>query len=1210
LDYNNYYTGGTVLGVFNGTTVGDINTWKTLSGQDANSVSVFPPFYDLPQSLDIDGFDGITCPVLPAVPTDINGETRQYSVTSMGAYQLQPYPTEKVKHLLYNFPSEAITNQVVPIEVEVSNYSAIAVDSILFEYAVNGGTPIAYSWTPSSPLGTFSKDTANLGSITALADATIEVWIVSVNNLSNALNDTAVGHFEVKPLAEFAPPFVKDTISQLSFNVNVTIRQSTGAPVVAPKMYIHTIVNGSSHLYDSVMLVQSVPNATLWTATVPPKYYGSKVIYSLQVSDTLTPANSVTLTDSTYIIFKMSQQQSDYIYFGAYDSLAGMGNTAIVLMDGAVNSWSRHLYLNSTLTNFNSALPVELNSIAFRITTPSLTHRTQIRVYMKATNLLAQTTTAYLNPISDGATLVYQGPMTLVSPGWINLSFTGNPFLLPAGSNLMVYVEDDTPTSGTYTWRGENSVIGIANRTYYGPSWVSGMSSATGARSPVLRLGIDGVSLYPGNNLAILNVVAPVNSTANSCSFNTASLKIALTNLGTNNYNFAIDTIGIGYEITDPRQAKSTGHISIRTGGLQSGKTDTLTLKQPLPLPYSGTYIIKAWVKSPIDNVIYDDTIVHTYLAGQIELPIDADFSNAALPVEFVSEALAGPTTWEPYQPSITYPVQPDYGFGMLRYEGENGTVSELTTRPIDINGAVGAKLEFWYYHDSTPASPQDRTYMDVYVIADGARTLEHHILKRGTPHGWKYYFVDLSPYTTAQCVMIKFESGNNDLSGAPSVQYIDRIYISAQANLALDTILISSLAACDFINKQVQVVIHNTSVQRIDFSTNPTQINLEIRKGINAQNHPYLLNTNYIGGNMYDTITVATLNLDTGIYSLTAYLTTPVDIFPKDDTTRRTLAILPDIAITATPVTSTGNCIAFNEEVEQWVTVTNKGNMDIYDIPLVLEVWLPSGLNQTLHDTLRGVLQAGAFRNMPFEKTYTVPKEKSYRVVVYATLSCDVSILDNMDYVDECVDFDDIALNTILSPYWEKDMVGITYDFEIEIENKSPDKTYPEVKVNVLIQDGVNQDILLTESITNFEPEEVKKHKFATTYTVPNVPQYMLTFFVNSVDNNSRNDTLKMPRITVQGIIDGKNTGLHLGQNIPNPANDNTRIEYSVPGDGEVIFTVYTITGQSLHSEKKESYSGINSIEFNTARLANGIYYYSMEYKGERLVKKMSIQK
>jgi hypothetical protein len=82
------------------------------------------------------------------------------------------------------------------------------------------------------------------------------------------------------------------------------------------------------------------------------------------------------------------------------------------------------------------------------------------------------------------------------------------------------------------------------------------------------------------------------------------------------------------------------------------------------------------------------------------------------------------------------------------------------------------------------------------------------------------------------------------------------------------------------------------------------------------------------------------------------------------------------------------------------------------------------------------------------------------------------------------------------------------------------------------------------------------------------------------------------------------------LAQNIPNPAKNSTHIDYSIPESGEVVFHVHSISGQLLYSKTIEAASGINSLEFNTTTLAAGIYFYSIEYKGQRLIKRMSIQK
>ncbi|MDR1458746.1 MAG: T9SS type A sorting domain-containing protein, partial [Bacteroidales bacterium] len=74
--------------------------------------------------------------------------------------------------------------------------------------------------------------------------------------------------------------------------------------------------------------------------------------------------------------------------------------------------------------------------------------------------------------------------------------------------------------------------------------------------------------------------------------------------------------------------------------------------------------------------------------------------------------------------------------------------------------------------------------------------------------------------------------------------------------------------------------------------------------------------------------------------------------------------------------------------------------------------------------------------------------------------------------------------------------------------------------------------------------------------------------------------------------------------------ATNSTRIDYSIPESGEVIFHVQSVTGQLLYSQTIEAAGGKRTLELNTSTFAAGIYFYSIEYKGQRLVKRMSIQK
>ena len=81
------------------------------------------------------------------------------------------------------------------------------------------------------------------------------------------------------------------------------------------------------------------------------------------------------------------------------------------------------------------------------------------------------------------------------------------------------------------------------------------------------------------------------------------------------------------------------------------------------------------------------------------------------------------------------------------------------------------------------------------------------------------------------------------------------------------------------------------------------------------------------------------------------------------------------------------------------------------------------------------------------------------------------------------------------------------------------------------------------------------------------------------------------------------------LSQNIPNPANALTCINYTVPNDGKVMFIVYNINGQVLFTQSNEAKAGENTLELQVGNLPAGLYFYSMEFDKQRIVRKMSVE-
>ena len=111
--------------------------------------------------------------------------------------------------------------------------------------------------------------------------------------------------------------------------------------------------------------------------------------------------------------------------------------------------------------------------------------------------------------------------------------------------------------------------------------------------------------------------------------------------------------------------------------------------------------------------------------------------------------------------------------------------------------------------------------------------------------------------------------------------------------------------------------------------------------------------------------------------------------------------------------------------------------------------------------------------------------------------------------------------------------------------------------------------------------------------------------------DENPYNDNYTIHPCTTTGIEDYvKDGGLVLNQNVPNPAEDRTRISFLAPAAGKAVIEVFTLTGQKLLSEPINAQFGENYIDLNTSSYAAGMYIYTLQFEDAVLSKKMVIQK
>lgn len=84
----------------------------------------------------------------------------------------------------------------------------------------------------------------------------------------------------------------------------------------------------------------------------------------------------------------------------------------------------------------------------------------------------------------------------------------------------------------------------------------------------------------------------------------------------------------------------------------------------------------------------------------------------------------------------------------------------------------------------------------------------------------------------------------------------------------------------------------------------------------------------------------------------------------------------------------------------------------------------------------------------------------------------------------------------------------------------------------------------------------------------------------------------------------------LQVLQNVPNPFNASTRINFSSPKAESFAFNVYNMLGEAVFTQEVQARKGINSINFDGSKYNEGIYLYSLSNDNSKVVKRMTIAK
>ncbi|UOQ97699.1 T9SS type A sorting domain-containing protein [Hymenobacter sp. 5317J-9] len=149
-NYNDLYVGsgpGYVTGTYGTTDYATLANWRTANGgaYDQNSVQVNPEFVSptlVPSASPLNG----TATPLARVPRDFANALRSTTAPDLGAYEFTPASNDVAVESI-DSPTAPVAPGARPVTVTIRNNGAVALNSVRLEYTLNGGTPVAQTFT-------------------------------------------------------------------------------------------------------------------------------------------------------------------------------------------------------------------------------------------------------------------------------------------------------------------------------------------------------------------------------------------------------------------------------------------------------------------------------------------------------------------------------------------------------------------------------------------------------------------------------------------------------------------------------------------------------------------------------------------------------------------------------------------------------------------------------------------------------------------------------------------------------------------------------------------------------------------------------------------------------------------------------------------------------------------------------------------------------
>ncbi len=362
------------------------------------------------------------------------------------------------------------------------------------------------------------------------------------------------------------------------------------------------------------------------------------------------------------------------------------------------------------------------------------------------------------------------------------------------------------------------------------------------------------------------------------------------------------------------------------------------------------------------------------------------------------------------------------------------------------------------------------------------------------------------------------------------------------------------------------------------------------------------------------------------GKYTLRVRLEVPEgEVSPKDNEIQNQFRsrVRPDtidVAVTELLYPVAMEALTGHTEVKPQVRVWNRSNLELEDLELTALVYDSAG---ALLDSLSGVIpEIGVDSQTVFQfsAAYRVPNaDGKYTLLVRLKApEGDTCPANNeirrllLSKRNHAVDLQLLAVSlsdtgVLKGGSWVRP--------KVRVANPLPNRDAMHVRVYLEVQDSTGQSLaLLREEIARIPMSDTVEQAFADTFQVPNYTgRFWLKAYLqaDSSETDCSNDTLtaEFRCQSTDAVREVLKSNWQLGQNIPNPAADKTLVPVTLPMPGTVRLQVFAADGRLLYRSEHAVAEGKSLLPLDLAGSAAGVYYYSVEYRGERQVRKMVVE-